>query len=262
MNLQVFLEWFHRLDAFLAGIGLLALLALSLRHRAQLPAWLPLGSGLALVLVAAQGLLGALTVTRLLEASTVTAHLLTALLLVMLLSGLHQGLELLSVAPAHRSREATTSPQRLPPVTTLPPWWLPLTLVCALALLGQCVLGGSMASRWAADSCLAAGEGCRWLWLHRLGAWPPLLLLALQASASLVLPAGRGWLRGLAGAAALLVVLQVALGVLTLRQQLAVPLVTVAHQLSAALLVALCGALIGRSLIPSPFPSSPELVHG
>lgn len=277
MNLQVFLEWFHRLDAFLAGIGLIGLLAFSLLRRALLPAWLPLGAALALILVAVQGMLGALTVTRLLEASTVTAHLTTALLLVLLLSALHQGIELLvdetpqrpAAAAALSSVGSSTSLAPLPTsgrpaaaAAVLPAWWFGLTLLAATALLAQCVLGGSMASRWAADTCLASGDGCRWLWLHRLGAWPALVLLALQASASLVLPAARGWLRALAGSAALLVAVQVALGVLTLRLQLQVPLVTVAHQLCAALMVGLCGAVIGRSLAASPFSSSQELVHG
>ena len=40
--------------------------------------------------------------------------------------------------------------------------------------------------------------------------------------------------------------LQIALGVLTLRLSLAVPLVTVAHQLTAALLVAVLSALAMR----------------
>lgn len=37
MNLQVFLEWFHRLDAFLVGIALLVVLGLSVGRRKELP---------------------------------------------------------------------------------------------------------------------------------------------------------------------------------------------------------------------------------
>ena len=41
MNLQVFLEWFHRLDAFVVGIALLVLTGTSWIGRRQLPGWLP-----------------------------------------------------------------------------------------------------------------------------------------------------------------------------------------------------------------------------
>jgi cytochrome c oxidase assembly protein subunit 15 len=64
---------------------------------------------------------------------------------------------------------------------------------------------------------------------------------------------------------ALLVALQLALGVATLRQQLAQPALTVGHQLTAALLVAVLAALWGRSLpvAPSTSPSLPEeVLHG
>jgi cytochrome c oxidase assembly protein subunit 15 len=128
-----------------------------------------------------------------------------------------------------------------------------------------------MASRWAADLCLQAGEGCRWLLRHRLGAWPAALAVLAVAIASL--PA-RPWasplLRALAGAAAVLVAGQIALGVATLRLQLAQPAVTVAHQLGAALLIALLGSLLGRALpagavnaARSPFPApEQEVCHG
>lgn len=246
MNLQVFLEWFHRLDAFLVGLALIALLAVSLRWAAVLPRWLPWLSGLALLLVAAQGALGALTVIQLLAAGTVTAHLATALLLLLLLSGLHQ----LLTAPV-------TSPR--PPL-----WW---SLMCGLAtllLLGQCVLGASMASQWAADLCLQAGESCRWLLAHRLGAYPAALAILALALSSLFTGAAAPGQRPLALTAGLLVLGQVLLGVQTLRLQLAVPAVTIAHQLLAGLLVALMGALLGRCLLAPapPRQSTLEAAHG
>ncbi|WP_414026403.1 COX15/CtaA family protein [Cyanobium sp. ATX-6F1] len=55
LSLQVFLEWFHRLDAFLVGVALLVLFGFSLWRRRELPAALPWGAGLALALVAFQG---------------------------------------------------------------------------------------------------------------------------------------------------------------------------------------------------------------
>lgn len=235
MNLQVFLEWFHRLDAFLVGVALLVLAALSLRERARLPAWLPWATGAALLLVALQGGLGALTVLQLLAASTVTAHLGTGLALVLLLSGIHQA----ALAAGGD------------PTASLPRHWWPLALPAGLLLVGQCLLGGAMASRWAADLCLSAGEGCRWLLWHRLGAWPAASGVGLLALTALGLPPAWRPLRRLALAALGLVVLQVSLGVLCLRLQLAVPLVSVGHQLCAALLVALLGAIWGRALTAS-----------
>jgi len=252
MNIQVFLEWFHRLDAFLVGLALLVLLALSLVGRRSLPAWLPWAASLALLLVAVQGGLGALTVLQLLAAPTVTAHLLTALLLVLLLAAIAEAL-----------RGSTPTPQ--PP---MPVWWIPLVGASALLLLGQCALGGSMATRWATSLCLEGGESCRWLLLHRLGAWPTVVAMVLPACASLALPKGHRRLGRLALGPALLVPIQVLLGVLTLRLQLGQPPVTVAHQVVAAVLVALVGAIVGRTLVclfPAravPVPPSLEMAHG
>ena len=52
MNLQVFLEWFHRLDAFVVGIGVLVLTAASWIWRSRLPRWLPALATATLLLVA------------------------------------------------------------------------------------------------------------------------------------------------------------------------------------------------------------------
>jgi cytochrome c oxidase assembly protein subunit 15 len=242
MNLQVFLEWFHRLDAFVVGVALLVLAGASLWRRRHLPRWMPWAAGLALLLVAIQGGLGALTVQRLLAAGTVTAHLATALLLVLLLSAIAQALE--------TPPPAAGSPLQQDP--TLPRWWLPLALLSGLPLFAQCLLGGAMASRWAVDRCLQAGEACQWLALHRQVAGPAALSLALLAIASCWLPANQRSLRLFSGAALLLVACQVALGIASLRLGLSQPSLTIAHQLSAALLVALVGAIWGVSLQRRP----------
>ncbi|MCP9858406.1 MULTISPECIES: heme A synthase [unclassified Cyanobium] len=246
-NLQVFLEWFHRLDAFLVGVALLLLFALSLRFRARFPGWLPWSSGLALALVAVQGGLGALTVLSQLAAPTVTLHLATALSLVLLLSAMHQGLE---------------RPDPQAAGLLLPRWWSPLPFLAALLVGAQCLLGGAMASRWAADLCVNAGEGCRWLLLHRQGAYPAAIAVLVLAAGSLALPTGHRRLQALSLTAAALVAVQVALGVFTLRLQLAVPAVTVAHQLTAALLVAVLGALCGLSFQSPSVPTRLEVAHG
>lgn len=247
MNLQVFLEWFHRLDAFLVGVALLAQFAISLRWAALLPRWLPWASGGAVLLVAAQGGLGALTVIRLLAAGTVTAHMGTALLLLLLLSALHQRLRPTSIA-----------------VPAPAPWWRLAVPLVTLLLLGQCLLGATMATQWAADLCLQAGEGCRWLLAHRLGAYPAAVAVLLLALTAPLAGAGGRRLLPLALAAAGLVLLQIGLGIAALRLALAVPAVTIAHQLIAALLIALAGALLGRCW-PTASLSSPsplEAAHG
>lgn len=80
MNLQVFLEWFHRLDAALIGFTTLALVGLTWWWRRDLPGWTPWLATLSLGLILFQGVLGGLTVTELLRFDIVTAHLGTALL--------------------------------------------------------------------------------------------------------------------------------------------------------------------------------------
>lgn len=244
MNLQVFLEWFHRLDAFLIGLGLLVLTGWSLWRRQDLPTWCPWACGALLILVAGQGLLGALTVTHLLASGIVTAHLGMALLLVAGASALHQGLVLR---------------QRPPAAGVAGRWRLPTALLASISLVlvfCQCLLGAAMASRWAATQCIAAAEGCQWLLMHRLVAYPASALVLVLGLVTLSRPGAGATLRLLAGGAAALVLGQLALGVATLRLLLSVPAVTVAHQITAALLVALLSALVVRA-----FPFS-EVRHG
>jgi cytochrome c oxidase assembly protein subunit 15 len=271
MNLQVFLEWFHRLDAFLVGVALLVVAALSLVRRSQVPPWLPWAAGMALALVALQGGLGALTVLGLLASSTVTAHLVTALLLVLLVSAMHQALRSTCVdwgSGGFGAGMAFGTDGGMVGAPPPPAWWTVLLACSSLTLLGQCALGGAMASRWASSLCLEAGEGCRWLLSHRLGAWSALAALLLPALLAHGLPGLPAGLRRLTLAPALLAPVQVALGVFTLRLQLQQPLVTVAHQLLAALLVGLFGALWGITLaarVPAqvpPLTPSLEMAHG
>ena len=236
MNLQVFLEWFHRLDAFVVGVALLVLAGFSLWRRRQLPVWLPAMACLALVLVAVQGGLGALTVSRLLAAPMVTAHLATALLLVALVSSLFQAL---AVPP---SVEAGAAPG-------VPRWWIGLAGLALVLVFGQSLLGAGMASQWAADQCLAVGDGCHWLLAHRQLATPAALGVGLLALTGVALPSGSSHLQGLAWGAAALVVVQVVLGVSTLRLELQQPLVTVAHQVVAALLVGLLASVLTRAVL-------------
>ena len=257
MNLQVFLEWFHRLDAFLVGLALVALQLVVLRRPAsRRPAWLIAASAAALGLVVLQGVLGALTVTQLLRFDVVTAHLSTALVLVALVSAIHQGLaEPERQALSAVSQSVTSQPgaaKVLDPLGASPlawlrrhGWWL-ASAVTALAVFVQAVSGALMATQWASGSCLKSGVACSWLALHRHLATPVAAAVVVLAIAHLLVSQKRARQGSYALAALLLVCLQIALGVLTLRLSLAVPLVTVAHQLTAALLVAVLSALAMR----------------
>jgi cytochrome c oxidase assembly protein subunit 15 len=130
-------------------------------------------------------------------------------------------------------------------------------VIALVAVLVQCLLGGLMASQWAAGRCISSGEACGWLLAHRLGArLAGALVLALAA----LLAWRRPTTRPLAGLAALLVLAQIALGVFSLRLSLAMPGVTVAHQISAALLVAVLSSLTVRGWRIAP--NLPEMSHG
>ena len=93
MNLRVFLEWFHRLDAFLVGILILFKFVLSIIWKNEIPNWLPKTYSLLLFLVIVQGSFGALTVINLLDSYTVTGHLLIAFLLLITTISINQNLE-------------------------------------------------------------------------------------------------------------------------------------------------------------------------
>ena len=241
MNLQVFLEWFHRLDAFVIGVALLVVAVASTVMRRQLPRWLPWCSALLLLLVVLQAGLGALTVLQLLPSEVVTAHLAVALMLVALLSAVTQ--RLLHPASGH------------PPF-----WWRPLSALALAGVGAQCLLGGRMATTWAAHRCLAGGEACHWVSWHRFGAMPAAALVLLFVLVALM--AG-GWSRRQWPwllSAVLLVTAQAVLGVTTLRLGLQQPLVTVTHQLLAALLVAVLAAITMRGPDPVVLSTRPPVL--
>jgi cytochrome c oxidase assembly protein subunit 15 len=232
MSLRVFLEWFHRLDAGLVSGGLLLLAAASWVSRRRGPAWLPWVASLALLLVVLQAGLGALTVTRLLRFDIVSAHLVTGLTLVALLSGLAEAL----APPAPSAVER--GPARA------------LAAVTLVLLMAQCLAGALMATQWATGFCLHQGQACSWLQLHRVLA-APVALSGLATVTALLRRGSTGRGRFLALLLAGGCLLQPLLGWLTLRLALDQPLVTVAHQCTAAVLVAVLAALV-VSLRPSP----------
>jgi cytochrome c oxidase assembly protein subunit 15 len=222
MNLQVFLEWIHRLDAALIGVMAIVLVAMSGWHRRSLPGWAPWMAVLALGLILFQGILGGLTVTQLLRFDIVTAHLGTALLFFMTL--LVFGVLLLP-----RSQAGAIGPL---------PW---ISLVAAILVYLQSLSGALVGSRWALHQCLIISQLCSVMNIHLLGIVP-----ATIASLSVVVWAWRTpalplAFRQLAYLVGLFLSLQIALGFATFRLHLQVELLTVSHQAVGA---ALLGTLV------------------
>jgi len=244
MNLQVFLEWFHRVDAFLIGLALVALNFIVVLRRSFLPRWLPWCTLTALFLVAIQGALGALTVTSLLASLSVTAHLGTALVLLLHLCATDQALRC-----QRQILDSAVFPLGLPP--RLPSWWWPLPLMAMLALLTQCLVGALMASQWAADRCFDWGESCSWLTNHRLMAYPVMFSFVILAIGAAFLSSSHRILKSFSFLLIAFGLGQVLIGRLNLIVNLDIPWLTITHQLTAALLVALLGAAIGRTLLTS-----------
>lgn len=227
MNLQVFLEWIHRLDASLIGLMAIALVTLSVWYRRDLPAWTPWASVFALFLIVFQGVLGGLTVTQLLRFDIVTAHLGTALLFFMTL--LVMGVMLLPY-------RGTGTVGRLP--------WVSLT--AAALIYVQSLSGALVGSRWALHQCLAGSQLCLVLNSHLFGVLPAsvsvlaVVVMAWQTAA--LHPA----LRQLAKLAGGLLLLQVLLGVATFRLHLQIEPLTVMHQTIGAMLL---GTLVCFSVL-------------
>lgn len=222
MNLQVFLEWFHRLDAALIGFTTMALVALSWWHRRVLPTWTPWMTTLALGLILFQGVLGGLTVTELLRFDIVTAHLGTALLFFTTL--LIMGTLLLPYS-------AIGMVARLP--------WFGLTAAALVYL--QSLSGGLVGSRWAVHQCLWGSQLCSVMNTHLIGVVPASVATLAVVLGAWRTPALQAPLRLLSKAAGGLLLLQILVGLATFRLHLQVELLTVSHQAIGA---ALLGTLV------------------
>ncbi len=224
MNLQVFLEWFHRLDAFFVGIVLITQFALSLYWAKFLPKWLPWTYGFLTLLVAFQGFLGALTVLQLLPSLVVVAHLAVAFTLVAIMSGVTQ--QLLS-----------------PGKSIFPLWIRSLGFISLFSVIGQSLLGSRVATSWAAYRCLNFGDSCNVLVLHRAIAFPVSILVISFVISSLtqrdVFINQWPYLFTIT----FLIILQIFLGVFSIQLGMSEPVLVIGHQLVACLLVAVLSAL-------------------
>jgi len=227
MNLQVFLEWFHRLDASLIGLGAIALMGLSWWNRKELPGWLPWASSFALALIVFQGILGGLTVTELLRFDIVTAHLGSALLYFT---------TLLVIGVAMMPYKGTGNAGKLP--------WVAGT--AAILVYVQSLLGGLVASQWALHQCFGVAQLCAVMNSHIAGVVPATLatltLVVMAWRRSALEPA----LRKLAMWAGVCLIAQIVLGVTTFWLHLQIELLTVSHQAVGA---ALLGTLVAFAVL-------------
>lgn len=227
MNLQVFLEWFHRLDAGLIGISAIALSGLTWWFRQELPRWLPWAATFALFLIVFQGILGGLTVTQLLRFDIVTAHLGTALLFFT---------TLVIIGTALTPYQATKAAGKLSGIA------LSATILVYL----QSILGGLVGSRWALHQCFGDSQLCNIMNAHILGVVPPTLATIIMVWFARQTPGLHRNLRLLANAAAALVSLQILLGIATFKLHLQVEPLTVTHQAVGA---SLLGVLVAFTVL-------------
>ncbi|MHC5676885.1 COX15/CtaA family protein [Nostoc sp.] len=227
MNFQVFLEWFHRLDAALIGVSAIALFGLSWWHRRFLPSWLPWTSTFALFLIVFQGILGGLTVTQLLRFDIVTAHLGTALLFFS---------TLLIIGTALTPYKGTGTVGKLP--------WVGLTAAVLVYL--QSLLGALVGSRWALHQCLGGSQLCSVMYSHIAGLVPPTMATLAMVFICWRTPALHAALRRLANMAGALLILQILLGVATYKLHLQVEPLTVSHQAIGATLL---GTLVAFTVL-------------
>lgn len=226
MNLQIFLEWFHRLVASTIGGGTIVLVGLCWQSRQILPKGVPALATGALGLIIFQGMLGGLTVTELLRFDIVTAHLATGLLFFSTLLTL--GMVLLP-----RSATSDLTPEA----------WLKLKrirwfgLAAVICVYGQSILGGVVASRWALHQCFGIQQLCTVMNSHLIGVIPASLSTIALVFVAMRSKALSQPLRYLIHGVGMVLFLQLLLGVATFYLHLQVEPLTIAHQMIGALLL-------------------------
>ena len=234
MNIKVFLEWFHRLDAFLVGAFIVAQFVLSILWRKSLPIWLPKSYSLLVFLIILQGSLGALTVINTLASVTVTAHLLTAFILLITSVFVNQNLEDIGI----NSKKLKLESQFI--------WWKISVIVPLLMTFVQSIIGARLSSTWSAHICLDFSQNCLNLNLHRLFAIPTAISILIPLFTSHNNKELFISNKKLLISIFFLLILQISLGFFSLITNLSQPLILVSHQLIASLLIATLSALFFR----------------
>jgi heme a synthase len=240
LEFNVMVEWSHRLVALLVSLATVTLAVVTLAHGA-LRRRLGGLAVLAVALLMAQVLLGALTVWKLLDPSVVSGHLAVAMLLSLTLLGY--------TLVAQRASEPIESSAPARPAGLLPAF----VVVTALTYL-QALLGGMVSTHHAGLAC-PEWPTCDGRWfpplqglvglqmLHRYGAYLLTASLLVVATLSRAVPDAGVW----AGArlALTLVIAQVVLGVCNV--YLGTPVwLSAAHLATAIALLAILGVTTYR----------------
>jgi heme a synthase len=215
MNLQVFLEWFHRLDAALIGLSTIVLVVLSWWHKAKLPHLLPISSTFALGLIVCQGILGGLTVTELLRFDIVTAHLGTALLFFG---------TIMAIASSLTPYQGNATVGKLTAIS----------ITATVLVYIQCLLGGLVASRWALHQCFGDNKLCIVMNSHIIGVFPATIATLTLVILAWRTPALSLKLRELTKFIALILISQILLGIGTFYLHLQVETLTIVHHTMGA----------------------------
>ncbi len=228
MNMRVFLEWFHRLDAFLVGLLILVQFSLSILWRRFLPKGLLKIYSFLLFLVIFQGSLGALTVINTLASYAVISHLLIAFSLLITATYINQNLQ-----------NENSINSRL--------WWRALLSIPLILTLIQSAIGVRLSSTWSAHLCLSGNQNCFILNSHKLFALPvsiAILAIIIIAAIDRIL-----FINNWKFLISILILLgsQITLGVLSLKTNLNQPLLIVSHQIVASLLIANLSTLVFRN---------------
>jgi len=239
MNLKVFLEWFHRLDAFLVGVLILSQFILSLIWRKFLPIWLPKLYSVLLFLVIFQGTLGALTVINMLDSFTVMSHLLIAFCLLITAIYINQNLE-------DDNIEAKNI------------WWKFLLSVPLILTLLQSAIGVRLSSTWSAHLCLSFNRQCLILDSHKLFAYPVAFSIIAIFLVSIIKRHLFIYNWKFLISALFLLSTQILLGILSIKTNLSEPLLIVSHQLIASLLVAILTSLLFKKSNQNLLNNSPQ----
>ena len=227
-NLRVFLEWFHRLDAFLVGILILTEFILSLVWRKYLPELLSRKYSLLLFLVILQGSLGALTVINMLDSYTVMGHLFIAFLLLITSIFINQNLI---------NNKFNTSIN----------WWKVLLSIPLFLTLIQSLIGVRLSSTWSAHLCLSFNQNCIVLNSHKLFAIPVFIsIISIILVSFLKLDLFKNNWKFLISVF-LLLISQIILGLLSLKTNLHEPVIIISHQIVASLMVATLSTLIFKN---------------